>query len=293
MIAPKKMPGAPPPVVEDDGFGEFRNEVRGLPPQERQARLKAMEDAVLENLRKNVLGDLYEEQAPPVTAPAPAPAGEDDVDYDTPEYRQYEQDSNAEIDADTGMSPQERRGAKDEVYMGYKPAAPNRSIIDDEEEPEVFADVASPTKFQGMQSVDASKPGFNYGGADPEQQARWRQMSDQPPGPGEMGAMDATEEDPDQPPYTEPLPPGTMKGKPYPTEEEFGGGDAFYSNLYRWEKDNGAFNLEFGSPEYKQFVDDYTAKLGGGGPARPPAPNARSGMFGRPPGPATRMMLDQ
>ena len=74
------------------------------------------------------------------------------------------------------------------------------------------------------------------------------------------GTNSADFSDPDQPPYTFPLPKGSMNGKPYPTEREFGGGDTLYSNIYRWEQDNGAFGLEYDSPEYKKFIDDYHAK---------------------------------
>lgn len=97
------------------------------------------------------------------------------------------------------------------------------------------------------------------------------------------------EDDPDQPPYTSPLPAGSMRGAPYPVEgsEESGVGDQYYSQLYRWEKDNGAFDLEFGTPEYKKFIQDYEAKrqrgngrqMMPGDDAMPPA--GKTGMFGR------------
>jgi hypothetical protein len=121
---------------------------------------------------------------------------------------------------------------------------------------------------------------------------RGRVQFDKSGGVARTGAGAIDDNDPDQPPYTKPMPKGSMTGKPYPTEEEFGSGDEYYSQIYRWEKDNGAFGLEYNSPEYKQFLQDYARKLNG--VARPPAPKSQ-GMFGRPPGgfTANRMMIDE
>ena len=71
-----------PPMEDDDGFGDFRAKVKGLPRKQRMAALKEMEDAVLENLRSNTLRDLYEDQ------PTPAPQGRQPPSYNTDPYEQ-------------------------------------------------------------------------------------------------------------------------------------------------------------------------------------------------------------
>jgi hypothetical protein len=147
--------------------------------------------------------------------------------------------------------------------------------IIDEEEPAALA----------MQPIMRQQPQGRNKVLTPEQQAERGRT-------GGISMDQIRNPDPDQPEYTFPLPKGSMTGKPYPTEEEFGGGDGFYSQVYRWEKDNGAFGLEYNSPEYKKFLEDYAARMAR--TAKPPAPKAQ-GMFGRPPGgmTANRMMIDE
>lgn len=262
-------------MQDDDGFGDFRAKVKGLPREQRMAELKKMEDAVLENLRSNMLADLYAEDQP---APAPQqrqpPTGDssldaslgrvdpNSVDQDDPDYEEYMGEYEDEL-RDGGMTPENEperfKQAMQDAPRNYDknrarpaPKAPMGAIIDDEE-PLAFGDVASPTKFQTPQ-------GGNKTLAPEQVDERGRTYMGKTAPPD--GA--AWEDDPDQPAYTFPLPVGSMRGKPYPTEREFGGGDTYYSNLYRWQKDNGApewqDGTQDGGPAWKQFVDEYHKK---------------------------------
>jgi hypothetical protein len=184
----------PPMQEEDDGFGDFRAKVKGLPREQRMAELKKMEDAVLENLRSNMLADLYAEDQP---APGPPQPGTQ------PAPRQPPQGS--------GRVPPD-------VSMGVKPS------------------YSDGTPLQDWQLQEMEENGLSV------------------------------EEYERQPPYTSPMKKGSMTGKPYPSEEEWGGGDDFYSNLHRWEEDNGVpRGMKYKSPEYHKFVQDYQAKNKFGG----------------------------
>lgn len=307
-----------PPMQDDDGFGDFRAKVRGLPPEQRKAALTEMEQAIITNLRTNMLADLYDDQPPPAPGPGQPPQGDqtmrapmqtrqpptgdseldsrlgrtprDAVDFDTPEYQQFLKEYEDELRAG-GMTPendpQSWRAAMDEAYMQYnpQPRAPQptrqpspqgrgamsdqdmrmmqggqRPSIIDEPDPEALS-MVQPTKFQqppqggrpSMSDQQLQDRGRTIMGPGGQQQPAW--------GSGD-GFVD--ENDPDQPPYTSPLPRGSMRGKPYPSEREFGGGDAYYSQLYRWQKDNGAPEWQEGTndggPEWKSFVDEYHRK---------------------------------
>lgn len=66
--------------MQDDDFADFRKSLQGLGGAELKAQLKAMEDAILENWRTQVVPDLYVDDEPvaevvtPEAKPAPAPA---------------------------------------------------------------------------------------------------------------------------------------------------------------------------------------------------------------------------
>lgn len=251
-----------PPAEDDDGFGEFRKAVAGLKDPERQAALKQMEDSILENLRTNVLADLYaadsggEEMAPaPAVTPAPAP-----------------------VTPPAAAAP--------------PAAAPSmsRSLIDDAE-PDVFADVASPTKFQ-----------------------------EKPMGPGAMGAAEAkrkydaemasSEKYPDvQDEEAEVERLRKSRGDSEPEQyENYGVSDKWLEWRYQdaspqqlqktFQREKAALDRmveagEDGGDGYyqtKQLVEFLQNKMNN---TRTPAPGYRSGAFGRPPGGATRMMIDQ
>ncbi len=56
---------------EQDDFADFRKSLAGLGGAERKAQLKAMEDAILENWRTQVVPDLYVDEVEQGPAPAP------------------------------------------------------------------------------------------------------------------------------------------------------------------------------------------------------------------------------
>lgn len=131
---------------------------------------------------------------------------------------------------------------------GLKPRPPSsRSIIDDPaaiDPPEGFDDVASPMKYQGAPPNSEMSP--------EEKNARGRVMFDKDGTVAEAADGYVDEDDPDLPYGASALPKGVMKGKPPPTEEEYGGKtDSWVTAMYRWEKDNG---IEYGSPEYEQAL---------------------------------------
>lgn len=301
------------PQDEDDGFNDFRAQVKGLPPEQRRMKLKEMEDAVLENLRSNMLADLYAEDQPTPAPKAPAPR----ASTQDPNSGSYMYGSGtAEDDATWRQRAKEaeatQMGGKPPVVGSAPPAKPMSGSIIDEPEPEAFADVATPTKYQ-----------------------------EKPMSPGAMGARDAATaraaEEKDLLPWAKReemiAERARKRGEPEPPQEEgYGPNPDWLMWAYKdaapqevesalndsawWmdEIDNGITDA-FGASR-TQYLTLQALKQGITPPtmdemwsdnwksdpemksffnrARPPAPNARSGMFARPPGiSANRKMIDE
>lgn len=215
---PMPNTGAPPAAPgEEDPFAMFRKQIAGLDGPGKKKALQDFEDSMFQIMQDN-LSDVYAE-ADAQDQPAPAP----------------KQPPAASMDGGPGHG----RVPMDE------PAS--RSIIDDPDAidpPEGFDDVASPTKYR--------QPPENSEMSDEEKQSRGRVMFDKEGGVAEAADGYVDENDPDLPYGASALPKGVMKGKPPPTEEEYGGKtDSWVTAMYRWEKDNG---IEYGSPEYEQAL---------------------------------------
>lgn len=232
----------PAPMQDEDVFAEFRNQFRAAKdPAAKKALMQQLEDAMYEQMRTHLQPE-YDEMDT-LDQPPAAPA-----------------------------------------QVGLKPAAPTpapqsfRPVID--EPPGHAADDMEPDGDMDDEEAIGGVPLRNVGPMGPpdDEEAfsdpnRGRIQFDKSGGVARTGDGYVDEEDPNQPPYTFPLPKGSMRGKPYPREREFGGGDTLYSNFYRWDKDNGAPEpdndqgpsaFKDDGAGYNKFVDDYEMKRTGG-----------------------------
>ena len=144
--------------MQDDDFADFRKSLQGLGGAERKAQLKAMEDAILENWRTQVVPDLYVDDEPvadvvaPEAKPAPAPA----------------------------PMPQQQP-------VKTAPPQPFRSVIDDEDaepvDPAALMMTAGPAGAPAAQAMQAQrgtprgtyKPPFGRGGDAEGERPDWTQ----------------------------------------------------------------------------------------------------------------------
>lgn len=237
--------------------------------------------------------------AAPGGAPPAAPAGEEDpfamfrkqiAGLDGPGKKQalqaFEdsmfkimQDNLADVYAEVDGGDQQQPGAPPMTTEAKPPPAEmSAPVIEDD----------YPIDPPGSEE-DFQQPPENSEMSDAEKQSRGRVMFDEDGGVAEAADGYIDEDDADLPYGASALPKGSMTGKPVPTEEEYGGKtDSWVTAMYRWEKDNGASDLEYGTPEYDKFVADYERKrMRGNGRVAPPAndaedmPPPRMTMMGR------------
>lgn len=251
-----------------------------------QDSMKQFSDAIMKNMQGTV---------DTITKKYGGGAGGGAPDYNDPAFQKfarekmsnYMRDPNLQFGADFSKNLDTQRASVEQEWMQQRGGGAGgamsdgdmaamqgggfKSIIDDDSGPMPPQPGAGQPPMGGMhfpKSREIQPPMEGDGAYSPSRSAALDGSGQK----GDPGWPDVDE--PDPPPYTEGLipPKGSYKGKPFPSEEELGGGDQYYAHLFRWELDNGAPPWEEGTNDggeaWNKFKDDYTAKLNGGGGSR-------------------------